>query len=174
MDMAALAAARAIAAGVDWVQIREKDLSVRHLLELVQRAVLLAAGSRTKIVVNSRPDIALAAHAAGMHLPAGSISPQTWRAMTPRGFLIGVSCHTIDEVAEAEASDANYVLFGPVFAPTSKASDLAPRGLAGLTAAAQAVRIPVLALGGITDANAQSCVDAGAAGVAGISMFQTC
>jgi len=119
-------------------------------------------------------DVALAAGAAGLHLPAGSIPPRVWRPIAPPGFLIGVSCHTVDEVRAAENNGADYVVFGPVFAPVSKASDLAPRGLDGLAQAARAVRIPVLALGGVTRENTPRCMETGAAGVAGISMFQTC
>ena len=175
--------------GVSWVQIREKDLSARELLDLVRRAVALAGANgpgtppesahngtnglcAPKIIVNGRMDVAMAAGAAGVHLPAGSIGVDRWRAIAPRGFLIGVSCHSIDEVQEAEARGADYASFGPVFAPLSKASDLAPRGIDGLGEAARAVRIPVLALGGIARDNAQACMDAGAAGVAGISIFQ--
>lgn len=172
---------------VKWIQVREKDLGARELRDLVRSALALPSphGSQTKcaqdstnglcagkIIVNGRMDVALAAGAAGVHLPAGSIGVDRWRAIAPQGFLIGVSCHTLDEVREAESTGADYVLFGPVFAPLSKTSDLSPRGIEGLREAVRAVRIPVLALGGITKENTQMCVDAGAAGVAGISMFQ--
>ena len=110
--------------------------------------------------------------AAGVHLPAGSISPRQWREIAPREFLIGVSCHTLEEVRAAEAEGADYVLFGPVFLPASKTSSLAPRGLGGLEEAARAVQIPVLALGGVTRDNTRACIEAGAAGIAGISLFQ--
>ncbi len=177
---------------VKWIQIREKDLGARELIDLVRRALTLSNshgahdlgapredahngtnGLCARIIVNGRMDVALAAGAAGVHLPASSIEVDRWRAIAPPDFLVGVSCHTIAEVGEAEATGADYALFGPVFAPLSKMSHLRPRGIEGLREAARGMRIPVLALGGITKENTQECVDAGAAGVAGISMFQT-
>ena len=133
-----------------------------------------AESGRHKILVNARVDVALAAGAAGAHLPGGSPPPRYWRAITPPDFLIGVSCHTLDEVRAAGQEGADYVLFGPVFAPRSKSADLPPRGLDRLAEAARAVGIPILALGGITRENASQCTSAGAAGVAAISLFQTC
>jgi thiamine-phosphate pyrophosphorylase len=168
------AIARNMAAGVDWIQIREKDLSARDLLDLTWRALALPNPAGAKILVNTRVDMALAAGAAGVHLPAGSIPPLLWRTITPPGFLIGMSCHTVDEVRAAAAEGADYVLFGPVFAPLSKGSDLAPRGLDALAEAAGSVNIAVLALGGITRDHIPACLAAGAAGVAGISLFQSC
>lgn len=167
------ALARNIADGVDFIQIREKDLPPRDLLDLVRQARDLTGSSQTRLLVNSRVDVALAAGAAGVHLPGGSIPPERWRPMTPPGFVIGVSCHALDEVRAAEQEGADYVVFGPVFAPLSKSSPLPPRGITALAEAASAVRIPVLALGGVTRENAAVCVSAGAAGVAGVSLFQT-
>jgi thiamine-phosphate pyrophosphorylase len=141
---------------------------------LVQRARALPNPAATKILVNTRVDIALAAGAAGVHLPSGSPPPRYWRAITPPDFLIGVSCHTLEEVRAAEQDGADYTLFGPVFAPRSKSADLPPRGLDRLAEAARAVGIPVLALGGITRQNESECTSAGAAGVAAIALFQTC
>jgi thiamine-phosphate pyrophosphorylase len=152
----------------DWVQIRDKELGGRELVELVRRAI----GMARKVLVNTRVDVAIAAGAAGVHLPSGSVAASTWRAIVPEAFLIGVSCHSLDDVLRAESEGADYVLFGPVFAPLSKGSDLAPRGVGELGRVARAVRIPVLALGGITWENAEDCVEAGAAGVAGITLFR--
>ncbi|HLX45576.1 MAG TPA: thiamine phosphate synthase [Bryobacteraceae bacterium] len=164
--------ARNLAAGVEWIQIREKDLCARDLLALVRNVKALPMSSRATILVNSRTDVALAAGADGVHLPADSIAPKTLRRTVPAEFLIGVSCHTIEEVRRAESEGADYVLFGPVFAPISKNSNLPARGLEGLAEAARAVHIPVIALGGITRKNVDECVTAGAKGIAGISLFQ--
>jgi thiamine-phosphate pyrophosphorylase len=159
--------------GADWIQIREKHMSARELIRFVEAAAALPGAARVKILVNTRVDVALAAGAGGAHLPAGSPPPSVWRPITPPGFLLGVSCHTLRELKHAEEGGADYVLFGPVFEPISKPSDLAPRGLNGLKAAVKAVRIPVIALGGITEKNAPLCIEAGAQGVAGISLFSS-
>ena len=161
--------ARNLAAGIEWIQIREKDLSARALFQLVEAAGKLPNPHDAKIIVNTRADVAIAAGAAGVHLPSGSPPARFWRRP---GFLAGVSCHSVEDVQQAEVEGAGYVVYGPVFAPLSKSSGLEPRGLDGLARAAAAVKIPVLALGGVTQENSAACVAAGAAGVAGISMFQ--
>lgn len=166
------AIARNLAQGVTWIQIREKDLPARDLYELTRAALQLPNPHATKILVNTRVDVALAAGAHGAHLPAGSPEPSAFAPLKPPGFVIGVSCHSVEEVSAAEAGGAGYAIFAPVFAPLSKPPDLPARGRDELARAAACVRIPVIALGGITEANAASCIAAGAAGIAGITLFQ--
>lgn len=158
-------------AGVDWIQIREKDLDARSLARLVEEALRRCGAAR--IIVNSRADVALACGAAGLHLPAGSPPPSRWRILCPPGFLIGVSCHSVDEVLEAERAGADYALLAPIFSPLSKHDPRPPLGLDELRRACSAARIPVLALGGVTAARVPLCLEAGAAGIAGITLFQS-
>jgi thiamine-phosphate pyrophosphorylase len=160
-------AARAASDGVEMIQIRAKELSARELSNLVGRVSRVA--QRSRILVNTRTDVALACGAHGVHLPAGSMAPQTIRRITPAGFLIGVSCHTIEELRAAEREGADFAVYGPVFPSLTKS--LAPIGIQVFREAAASIRLPVYALGGVTAANAQACVEAGAVGIAGISLF---
>lgn len=162
------------AVGADWVQIREKDLSARDLLQLAREAVQTAGA---QILINDRLDVALGAGAAGVHLgrasvPAADVVRWCRAGNAPAEFTIGVSCHSLEEVREAESAGASYAFFGPVFDTPSKRLFGAPRRIAHLGEVCRAVNIPVIAIGGVDEENAVSCIRAGAAGMAAIRMFQ--
>ena len=156
---------QAVALGATMIQIRAKQLPTRALVDLVSDAV---AQRGATVLVNGRVDVALACGAAGVHLPRNSIAPSRIRNITPSGFLIGVSCHTADELRRAEQEGADFAVYGPVYAT----GDKAPIGLDAFRVGAASVKMPVYALGGITLANAPECLAAGAAGIAGISLFK--
>jgi thiamine-phosphate pyrophosphorylase len=170
----------AVMAGADWVQIREKDLPGGKLFELARAAVAAAkeiSTRRTAVIVNDRLDVALAAGAAGAHLggeslPAREVVRWCRGGNAPADFLIGVSCHSIQQAREAENAGANYVFFGPIFDTPSKRAFGAPQGISKLAEACRAARIPVIAIGGVDAENARECLRAGAAGIAAIRLFQ--
>jgi thiamine-phosphate pyrophosphorylase len=167
--------ARTIAAGVDWVQIREKDLPARHLLALTEAAVEHARrqGS-TRVMVNDRLDVALAAKAHGVHLGAHSMRVDLVRRMAQREFVVGVSCHSLTEALAAQAGGADYILLGPIFATPSKLQYGPPLGVSKLREVTSQVSVPVFALGGITLDRVVLCRQNGAVGIAGIRIFQDC
>ena len=167
----------AAVAGVDWIQIREKTLSGRELFNLVSEAIAATAQFGTRITVNDRLDVALAAGAEGVHLGAQSLPTDTvvnWRRAgnVPASFLIGVSCHSLDDAVAAEQAGADYIFFGPVFPTPSKVRFGPPQGPDKLAAVCTNVKMPALAIGGIDQENAAECVCTGAAGIAAIRMFQ--
>lgn len=196
---------QAARAGVDYIQLREKDLSTRELEFLAHEAVDLINQVRTEnqelrtaLLINSRTDVALAAGADGVHLRSDDISPlevnAVWRrhvetaaiacpatqsatasAMPTREHplrppRIGVSCRSAEAVFQAEADGATFAVFAPVFEKRN-APGMQPAGLAQLREACRA-KIPILALGGVTVQNAKQCLEAGAAGIAAIRLFQ--
>jgi thiamine-phosphate pyrophosphorylase len=165
----------AAGAGVDWIQIREKDLEARPLAGLVRLAMDSTRGTGARILVNDRLDVALAAGAAGVHLGEMSLPVETvaeWRRSADRReFQIGASCHSMEAAQAAERGGADYLFFGPVFSTPSKAAFGPPQGIERLRKICAAVRIPVLAIGGVNLENADSCMEAGAAGIAGIRLF---
>jgi thiamine-phosphate diphosphorylase len=163
---------QAASAGVHLVQVREKDLEVKPLYELVRRLIDAVRGTTTRVLVNDRVDVAIAAGAHGVHLPATGVPAPRVRAVSPRGFLIGRSVHSGDEAARiARAGGVDYLVFGTVFGSDSKPG-VRPAGLDALRAVtAAALPIPVLAIGGVTLERMGSIASAGAAGVAAIGLF---
>jgi len=170
-------------AGVDWIQIREKDLSGKDCSSLTREALQRVAKSSarkaapTRILVNDRLDIALSQRAGGVHLGENSLPlTEVKRLLENRGerndFLIGVSCHSLQAARAAASGGADYLFFGPVFATPSKAAFGVPQGLERLAEICRAVSVPVLAIGGITLENAPDCLAAGASGIAAIRLFQ--
>lgn len=158
-------AERAIQAGVDWIQIREKHLSGRALYAMARSLRTMTAGTRTRLLINDRLDIALAAELDGVHLPSTGLPLEVVR---PRVPFVGVSTHSLEEAVAAEQGRADYVIFGPVFETPGKS----PVGLDALKRVVAAVRIPVIGIGGIDARNAHLVAEAGAAGVAAIRWFQ--
>ena len=176
-------------AGIDFVQLRERDLSTRDLEQLARKAVGVVCAAqrspadapRTQLLINSRSDVAIAVGADGVHLRSDDISVADargiWEAartrnpkLEPRNYLIGVSCHAEAEVRRAASEHADFALFAPVF-EKKDAPGFQPTGIEALRTACQH-NIRVLALGGVTLENAESCLQAGAAGIAGIRLFQ--
>jgi thiamine-phosphate pyrophosphorylase len=177
--------------GIDYIQLREKDMPIRELESLAREAARIVCDTakkpetenrefRTRLFINSRTDVALAAGVDGVHLPVDDVSPadvrKAWKDGASQGTseqadaLIAVSCHSPEEVLRAAASAATFAVFAPVF----EKKDAPGTARAGLDALRQACRasIPVFALGGVTLLNAKSCLEAGAAGIAGIRLFQ--
>lgn len=172
--------AEAAACGIDLIQLREKDLPTHELESLSSAAIRLIRekSSKTRLLINSRTDIAIAIGANGIHLRSDDISPSDVRKTWSSGVgtsgrakpVIAVSCHTTADVTRAAAEGADFAVFAPVFEKRASPA-VAAAGLSALREACCA-KIPVLALGGITLENARSCLEAGAAGIGGIRLFQ--
>jgi thiamine-phosphate pyrophosphorylase len=178
--------ADAARAGVDYIQLREKDLSSHELERLAKEAVRAVRdnSTTTKLLINGRADVALAVGADGVHLPARELSPSVVRSLCEQCNgnqpLICVSAHTNQDILDARTQVADFAVLAPIFEKVQTSS--ASVGLDFLRAACRRVQqsdnvpavapFPVLALGGVTLSNAQACVEAGAAGVAGIRLFQ--
>jgi thiamine-phosphate pyrophosphorylase len=185
---------QAFAAGVDFVQVREKDLEAGALAALVEDLVRVRAATGTPstfkggrasnasqqaaaqagkrcLLVNDRLDVARTCGADGLHLPADSLPVAAVRKWVGKDWMVGVACHSLQEVERAAAEGANHVLVAPVFDTASKPG-MQPMGLEKLAEICRRASIPVFALGGISLENARSCIDAGASGLAGIRLFQ--
>ncbi len=180
--------ASAIVAGTDWIQIREKSLPASDAAKLLRAALASALlpesasrdlqTPRARILINDRLDVALAENADGVHLGENSLPLSEARRLLQNfqkpspGFMTGASCHSLASAPAAESDGADYLFFGPVFATPSKAAFGEPQGLQHLREVCRAVKIPVLAIGGITAQNAAQCLDSGASGIAAIRLFQ--
>jgi thiamine-phosphate pyrophosphorylase len=179
------------AAGVDWVQIREKDLPATELSALTRQTLQAAARSSgmrqstarvlVRVLVNDRLDVAIAEHAGGVHLGEKSIPVAEAKRLaelrfsslpSAPPFLVGASCHSLESAQNAQRSGADYIFFGPVFSTPSKEQFGPFQGIERLAQVCRSLSIPVLAIGGITPDNAESCILAGAAGIAAIRLFQ--
>lgn len=159
----------AIEAGVDVIQIRERDLEAGQLSRLTSSVVRLAEGARTRVVVNDRLDVAVSSGAHGVHLAVRSLPVSAARRLAPDGFLIGRSVHDALELESAVGAD--YVLAGTVWRSESKPADRQWLGLEGLRALADAAPMPVIAIGGVSSERLADVATAGAAGAAGIGLF---
>ncbi|HWS17729.1 MAG TPA: thiamine phosphate synthase, partial [Candidatus Elarobacter sp.] len=170
--------AECAAAELEYIQLREKDLEVRALEDLTMKAMAAVARSRTRLLINSRTDVALACCAHGVHLPASDLAASEVRSILARAgrsdAVIGVSAHSASEVALAEAHGASFAVFGPVFEKSGSANREGLEQLRQICHRREAAQppMPVWALGGITLENAQQCAKAGAAGIAAIRLFQ--
>lgn len=164
----------ATSAGVDWIQLREKDLSARALESLATEARKVVAGGPTKLLVNHRMDVALACGLDGLHLTSSPVElvPSDARVMFAKAGirqpLIGISCHSEAELLQADSEGADFAVYGPVFGKDAAAGV----GWAAIAAVRDKVELKLLALGGVNVENAAACVAAGAHGIAGIRLFQ--
>ena len=160
-------AARWLAEGVELMQIRERELSIRDLAQLTRKVLSIPNPHGAKILVNDRADVAIACGADGVHLRDGAVSPAKFARP---GFLVTLACHRLED-AEKTAG-ANYVLLSPIFKPLSKSDQRPVLGTGAIEEFTRRSAAPVLALGGITFENTRACMQAGASGIAGIRYFE--
>jgi thiamine-phosphate diphosphorylase len=163
---------RALDWGVDFIQIREKNLSERELYHLTCRIVSLARNTKCRILVNGRADVALAADADGVHLPSTGLRIVDIRSWIPKGFIVGVSVHSLREIRNAEAQNTDYILVGHVFPTKSKEGYGPSLGLDFLRKACRSTSVPIFGLGGMNPERIDLVIKTGAVGIAGISLFQ--
>ena len=156
---------RAVSEGVTLVQLREKQLTAQQLFELAADAAAVTRGSETRLLVNDRFDIAMAAGADGVHLPSDSLPISVIREKVGPDMIIGVSTHSSEEVVAAAEQGADFAVFGPVFDTPGKGP---AKGLGSLAEVCLEKIFPVLGLGGVDHGNFRSVIDAGAAGIAAI------
>ena len=162
----------AVAAGIQLIQLREKNLTARVLFELTERVMEIVRGTSTRVLVNDRADIAAGAGADGVHLTLQSLEADVVRKTFGPNCLIGVSTHSDVEARRARDAGAGFVVFGPIFPTQSKKEYGPPLGIGKLSEVAHELApIPVLAIGGVSNYNAGECLRAGASGVAAITLF---
>ena len=149
------------------IQIREPELEAGRLAELAREVLRRTSAA---VLVNDRADVAIAVGAQGVHLRRDSADAGRFRLIAPKGFLVSVACHSVEDVGRAASECVDFAVLAPIFSPRSKVGTRTPLGIGAISLAAK-IGIPVIALGGITEENAAECLKAGAAGVAGITLF---
>lgn len=163
---------RAVLWGVDFIQVREKDLCDYDLLRLTMQAVRLVRGTACRVLVNGRIDVALSAGAHGVHLPSKDLQVAEVVPFLPAGFLVGASAHSLRQARQAAEGGADYLLLGPIFPTASKIAYGKPLGLRCLERACSLLSLPVFGLGGIRPERISGVLATGASGAAGINLFQ--
>lgn len=166
-------AAAAVAGGATVVQLRDKELTTRQLADAAARMLAVLRPAGVPLVINDRVDVVLAVDADGVHVGPDDLPVEVARRILGPSRLVGASAGTVEEAVQAQTQGADYLGVGSVFETSSKADAGPPIGVEGLRRIVQAVRLPVVAIGGITHANAAQAIRAGAAGVAVISAVVT-
>ena len=159
----------AVAGGVTCVQLREKDCGTREFLDEARKLLAILRPLGVPLIINDRVDVALAAGADGVHVGQQDLPLADVRRLAPAGWIVGVSAESVEDAIRAEQGGADYIGASPVFATPTKTDHAPPLGLAGLRAIRAAVRIPLVAIGGIHAGNARDVIRAGADGLAVVS-----